>query len=138
MFNVCDSWSYFLGTFISKTKKKHFLSFCIALSHYGRNSLSPTFELYTPQEKLKEEYQIYTNAVGLTSSLGCHLGPNRCKGQQTCKYICKNIHRNRNLRKFLSFPKKQSTGYVTNIPFGTILRCTVGTIQICPLSGEKS
>jgi hypothetical protein len=75
MFNVCDSWSYFPGTFISKKKKKkkkkHFLSFCIALSHYDGNSLSPTFELYTPQEKLKEEYHIYKNAVGLTSSLGC-------------------------------------------------------------------
>jgi hypothetical protein len=53
-----------------KTKKKNFLSFCIALSHYDRLSLSPTFELYTPQEKLKEEYHIYKNAVGLTSSLG--------------------------------------------------------------------
>jgi hypothetical protein len=107
-----------------KTKKKHFLSFCISLSHYDRLSLSPTFELYTPQEKIKEEYHIYKNALGLTSSLGCHFGPNRFNGKQTCKYISKNIHRNKNLQMFLSFPKNnQLDRHVTNISFGTILNC---------------
>jgi hypothetical protein len=107
-----------------KTKKKHFLSFCIALSHYNRLSLGPTFGLYTPQEKDKDEYHIYKNTVKLTSSLGCHFCSNRFEGQQTCKYICKNIHRSKNLQKKLSLPKhNQLDKHVTNILVGTILNC---------------
>ena len=109
---------------IFQKTKKHFISFGIALSHYEEKCLSLTFELYAPGEKIKEGQHIYKNTVGLTSSLGFCLGPHRFKDLQNCKYIYKNIHKNRNLQKIVSLPKNnQLDRHVTNIPVGTILNC---------------
>ena len=77
---------------------------------------------YTRPRKNLEEYHIYKNIVGLTSSLGCCFGPNRFKGQQTCKYICKTSTEIETFKKNYHCQKNnQLDRHVTNILVGTIL-----------------